>query len=89
MERADGGRGFGIVMPHFYQNWTNIELRRLILNGIVWTAKMGVPAGGVETLEPNLQDFKPELMQPTSSPAAASLPQKVAGNLSPQVAPGH
>ncbi len=38
IERTDGGRGFGIVMPHFYRNWANDALRRFILNGILWTA---------------------------------------------------
>src|SRR5439155_738329 len=40
VERADGGRGFGIVMPHFYKNWQNEDLRRFIMNAIVWTAKL-------------------------------------------------
>ena len=59
IERADGGRGFGIVMPHFYKNWTNEDLRRFILNGIVWSAKLEVPDGGVKTTLPDMKDFKP------------------------------
>ena len=59
VERSDGGRGFGIVMPHFYKNWSNEDLRRFILNGIVWTAKLEVPAGGVQTTLPDLKEFKP------------------------------
>ena len=47
VERADGGRGFGMVMPHFYKSWTNDDLRRFILNGILWTAKLAVPPAGV------------------------------------------
>jgi type 1 glutamine amidotransferase len=43
IERADSGRGFGIVMPHFYKNWRDEDLRRFILNGIAWTAKLEVP----------------------------------------------
>lgn len=60
IERPDSGRGFGIVMPHFYKNWSNDDLRRFILNGIVWTAKLEVPAGGVQTAAPDLQAFEPE-----------------------------
>lgn len=60
VERPDSGRGFGIVMPHFYKNWNVESLRRLILNGIVWTAKVEIPAGGVNTKLPNLADFQPE-----------------------------
>lgn len=59
VERTDGGRGFGIVMPHFYKNWKDEDLRRFILNGIVWTAKMDVPKEGVQTTLPLLERFGP------------------------------
>jgi len=68
VERADGGRGFGIVMPHFYRNWTNDDLRRFILNGIVWSAKIDVPAAGVQTALPDLTTFKPESVEPQPQP---------------------
>ena len=64
VERADGGRGFGIVMPHFYGNWKLEDLRRFILNGIVWTAKLDVPADGVKTASPDLAAFGPESVEP-------------------------
>ena len=64
VERADGGRGFGIVMPHFYRNWKNEELRRFVLNGIVWTAKLDVPADGVRTDAPDLAAFAPVSVEP-------------------------
>lgn len=57
VERPDGGRGFGIVMPHFYENWAHEDLRKFILNGIVWTAKLNVPADGVRTPPPNLKQL--------------------------------
>jgi type 1 glutamine amidotransferase len=63
VERTDGGRGFGIVMPHFYKNWGNDDLRRFILNGIVWTARLEVPEGGVKTTLPDLATFKPEAVE--------------------------
>ena len=63
-ERKDGGRGFASVMPHFYKNWANEDLRRLILNGIVWTAKRDVPAAGVRTPVPDLPAFGPESVEP-------------------------
>lgn len=62
-ERTDGGRGFAIVMPHFYKNWANEDLRRFILNGILWTAKLEVPAGGVRTPAPDLAKFGPESVE--------------------------
>jgi len=64
VERSDGGRGFGIVMPHFYKNWGQPDLRRFILNGIVWSAKLEVPATGVETKTPDLGQFEPESVEP-------------------------
>ena len=64
VERAGGGRGFGIVMPHYFRNWRNDDLRRFILNGIVWTAKVEVPQGGVRTTLPDLAIFKPESVEP-------------------------
>ena len=75
--REDGGRGFGVVMPHYYRNWQDDNLRRLILNGIVWTAKLEVPAGGVQTDAPRLADFEPESVDipvapPRKPPASAA-----------------
>lgn len=64
IERADGGRGMGIVMPHFFRNWQNEDLRRFILNGIVWTAKLEVPEGGVQTTLPDLATFEPTSVDP-------------------------
>jgi type 1 glutamine amidotransferase len=69
IQRQDGGRGFGIVMPHFYQNWKNEDLRRFILNGVAWTAQLEVPAGGVKTVLPDLMTFKPESVEPKPRPA--------------------
>lgn len=65
-ERKDGGRGFGIVMPHFYRNWRLDDLRTFILNGIVWTAKLEVPRNGVQTAAPDLAAFKPASVEPKS-----------------------
>jgi type 1 glutamine amidotransferase len=64
VERPNTGRGFGIVMPHFYRNWKNEDLRRFILNGIVWTAKRDVPAAGVDSPPPDLTAFNPESVEP-------------------------
>ena len=47
-ERPDGGRGFGFTGGHFHSNWGNDDCRKLVLNAILWTAKVEVPATGVE-----------------------------------------
>jgi hypothetical protein len=64
VSRADGGRGMGVVMPHFYRNWRDDHLRMLILNGIVWSAKLEVPAEGVRTAPPDLARFEPAAVEP-------------------------
>jgi type 1 glutamine amidotransferase len=80
-ERADTGRGFGIVMPHFYRNWKVEELRRFILNGIIWTAKLEVPKEGVQSMVPDLATFGPGSVEPLprklkASQSAAPAPAK-------------
>lgn len=64
VERVDGGRGFAIVMPHFYRSWKIDDLRTFIMNGIVWTAGRDVPGEGVQTELPPLVTFLPESVDP-------------------------
>jgi type 1 glutamine amidotransferase len=62
--RPDGGRGFAVVMPHFYRNWQLEDLRRYVLNGIVWSARREVPPEGVQTAPPDLARFAPASIEP-------------------------
>ncbi len=48
-ERPDGGRGFGFTGGHYHKNWGNDNVRKLVLNAILWTAKAEVPADGVQS----------------------------------------
>jgi len=48
-ERTDGGRGFGFTGGHFHRNWGDDTMRKVVLNGILWTAKVEVPAEGVKS----------------------------------------
>lgn len=48
-ERPDGGRGFGYTGGHFHRNWGNEDNRKLVLNSLLWVAKMDVPADGVKS----------------------------------------
>jgi hypothetical protein len=48
-ERPNGGRGFGFTGAHFHSNWSQEDFRRLVLNSVLWLAKMEVPAGGVQS----------------------------------------
>ena len=49
VERPDGGRGFGFTGGHFHKNWGDPNIRKLVLNALVWLCKLEVPAGGVES----------------------------------------
>ena len=64
IERPDGGRGMGVVMPHYYRNWKNEDLRRFILNGVAWTAKREIPEEGLKSDLPDLAMFKPDSVEP-------------------------
>jgi type 1 glutamine amidotransferase len=48
-ERPDGGRGFGFTGSHYHKNWGNDDFRKLVLNAILWTAKVEVPENGVQS----------------------------------------
>ena len=48
VQRTNGGRGFGFTGGHFYHNWWNADFRKLILNAIVWSARVEVPLNGVD-----------------------------------------
>ena len=41
-ERKDGGRGFGFTGGHFHRNWADEDYRRLVVNAILWSAKVDV-----------------------------------------------
>jgi len=48
-ERPDGGRGFGFTGGHFHKNWGDDNFRKVMLNAILWVAKVEVPADGVQS----------------------------------------
>jgi hypothetical protein len=52
-ERPDGGRGFGFTGGHFHRNWGQPDFRKVVLNGLLWIAKVEIPANGVETTVPS------------------------------------
>lgn len=47
-ERPDGGRGFGFTGGHSHKNWKNESFRKVVLNAILWIAKVEVPPNGVD-----------------------------------------
>ena len=47
-DRPDGGRGFGFTGGHSHKFWGNEDFRKVVLNAILWIAKVEVPENGVE-----------------------------------------
>ena len=47
--RPDGGRGFGFTAGHTHRGWADDDRRKILLNAILWTAKVEVPPNGVES----------------------------------------
>ena len=45
-ERPDKGRSFGFTGGHFHRNWAQEDFRRLVVNAVLWCAKVEVPEGG-------------------------------------------
>jgi hypothetical protein len=75
-ERSNGGRSFAFTGCHIHRNWSLESQRRLVTNGILWTAKIDVPEGGAPvafdpaTLTANL-DNKPKPPPKAATPAPA------------------
>jgi putative membrane-bound dehydrogenase-like protein len=89
VERPDGGRGFGFTGGHFHQGWGNDDQRKLVLNAILWTAKLEVPPQGVaskvtaEDLAANLDPKPGPKPKPAPAPPAAEVKP---ANVNPAVA---
>lgn len=62
VERAGGGRSFCFTGGHFHSNWGLPDQRRMVTNGILWTAGLPIPRRGArcdvsaEELIQNLDD---------------------------------
>ena len=59
-QREDGGRGFGFTGGHFHKNWGDENFRKIVLNAILWSAKVEVPPNGVES-KVSAEDLKQDL----------------------------
>src|SRR5262245_11322066 len=49
-ERPEGGRGFGFTGAHYHKNWGDDNFRKVVLNALLWIAKMEVPPDGVSSV---------------------------------------
>lgn len=60
-ERPDGGRGFGFTGAHNHDSWQHDDFRRVMLNAILWTAKVEVPKEGCPTVRPTDREINENL----------------------------
>jgi len=67
VERKDGGRGFAFTGGHDHGNWRLDGYRKMILNGILWTARGNVPAEGAVSAMPPDAIRKPANRIPNES----------------------
>jgi trehalose utilization protein len=63
-ERADGGRGFGFTGGHWHRNWGDDNFRKVVLNGIAWTARAEVPQDGVASATPTPEELEANQDEP-------------------------
>jgi type 1 glutamine amidotransferase len=56
-ERPNGGRGVGFTGGHYHMNLQDPNYRTLILNALLWIAKVEIPEGGVQ-VSPTEEDLK-------------------------------
>jgi type 1 glutamine amidotransferase len=71
-EDAEGRRGFGFTGGHSHKNWGNDSMRKIVLNAILWTAGVEVPANGVDstvTEEDLAQNLDPKGARRPQAPA--------------------
>ena len=57
-QRPDGGRGFGFTGGHWHWSWASDSFRKVVLNGIVWSAGLEVPAAGVPSKTPTFEELE-------------------------------
>lgn len=61
LERPGGGRSFGTTLGHYHENFTIEAFRKAVVNGILWSAGLAVPADGAPVaIGPELADLGPE-----------------------------
>lgn len=71
-ERQDGGRSVSFTGGHYHSNLGDPNFRKIVLNSLLWAAKVEVPANGVEvSVKPEeLTEFL-DVKQPFRRPGGA------------------
>ena len=60
-QRPGGGRGFGFTGAHNHDSWRDDGFRTIMLNAILWTAKIDVPTNGCPSPAPSKIDIEKNL----------------------------
>jgi type 1 glutamine amidotransferase len=56
-ERPAGGRAFGFTGGHYHWSWARDEVRKLVMNAVVWAAGGEIPTGGIDTPRPDAEQM--------------------------------
>ena len=60
-DRPAGGRGFGFTGAHNHVSWQDENFRKVVLNAILWTANVAVPAEGCPSTDVSDEQIKQNL----------------------------
>jgi len=60
-QRPSGGRGFGFTGAHNHDSWRDDGFRTIMLNAILWTAKVDVPPNGCPSPVPSKIEIEKNL----------------------------
>jgi type 1 glutamine amidotransferase len=73
--RENGGRSFGFTGGHFHKNWGDENFRRLVVNAILWSARLDVPPEGAKVnLDPSDLDKNLDRKTPRKAKEPAKKP---------------
>lgn len=56
-DRPGAGLGFGYTGGHYHWGWGDDDIRRVVLNGIAWTAGVEIPKGGIQSSTPTWDEL--------------------------------
>jgi type 1 glutamine amidotransferase len=75
LERPDGGRSFGFTGGHYHRNWADHNFRLIVLNAVLWAAKIEVPTAGVN------RPLDPQALEQNLDPKPIRVPKRYAVGL--------
>jgi len=60
-ERKGKGRSFGFTGGHYHRSWQHDDIRKLVINAILWTAHEEIPKNGFDSPTPTDEEMKANL----------------------------